>query len=178
MSPDLSEAALSEALGERPVRAYPAIVSTESDALAWARAGAPAGAVVVADYQLAPRGRGGFVWDMREGEGRGFSLVTRPDLPVRREGWPYIAASVALAEVAGSEATLRWPDEIRLREERWASVAVHAHVGPEAVEAAVISVHLLAADPPRGPLLARVVAAIEAHQDATEERVKEAFLAR
>ncbi|HWH34036.1 MAG TPA: hypothetical protein VNT56_01805 [Acidimicrobiales bacterium] len=54
---DLSAGVLAAALPDRPLRSYPAPLSTEADALAWARAGAPVGAVVVADYQAAPRGR-------------------------------------------------------------------------------------------------------------------------
>lgn len=55
LSTDLSAHALAEALPGRPVRSYPAMLSTEADALAWARAGADDGAVVVAGYQAAPR---------------------------------------------------------------------------------------------------------------------------
>ncbi|MDQ4130536.1 MAG: hypothetical protein M3133_06040, partial [Actinomycetota bacterium] len=73
----------------RPVRTYPAILSTSADAFAWARAGAPEGALVVADYQAAPRGRAGLPWEVRPGEGLGFSLVLRPELPPEREGWLY-----------------------------------------------------------------------------------------
>ncbi|MEJ7744106.1 MAG: hypothetical protein WKF73_17135, partial [Nocardioidaceae bacterium] len=48
---DLGPGAITAALGDRPVRAYPALLSTEAVGMAWAREGAPSGAVVVADYQ-------------------------------------------------------------------------------------------------------------------------------
>ena len=56
---DLSAEALAAVLPGRPIRAYPALLSTEADALAWARAGAPSGALVAAAYQAAPRCRAG-----------------------------------------------------------------------------------------------------------------------
>ena len=56
---DLAADALAADLPGRPLRSYPALLSTEADALAWARAGGPGGAVVVAGYQASPRGRAG-----------------------------------------------------------------------------------------------------------------------
>ena len=64
---DLDPDVLAQALPGRPVRSYPALLSTDADAQAWARTGASAGAVVVADYQASPRGRGGLPWTVRPG---------------------------------------------------------------------------------------------------------------
>ena len=81
LAADLSEEALAEAMPGRPLRRYVALLSTESDALAWARSGAPEGAVVVAEHQSAPRGRAGWPWNVPPGRNLGFSLVLRPQLP-------------------------------------------------------------------------------------------------
>jgi len=67
---------------------------------------------VVADYQASPRGRGGLPWTVVAGRGLGFSLVLRPDLSPLREGWPYVAATLAVAEVLGEHTGVEWPDTV------------------------------------------------------------------
>lgn len=158
---DLSLAALTAALPDRPIRTYPALLSTAADALAWARAGATAGAVVVADYQASPRGRAGLEWQVEQGRGLGFSLVLRPSLPATREGWIYIAASSALAEVIGAGTTISWPDEVHCDGRRAAAVGVETELGPRGVTWAVVNVLVHDAEPPRTNLLRRAVEAIE-----------------
>lgn len=156
---DLSAAALAAALGERPFRTYPALLSTEAEALAWARAGAPDGAVVAAGYQASPRGRAGLEWHAPPGESLAFSLVVRPRLPAPREGWLYVVASLGLADVL--DAGVRWPDEAVVDGSRAGAVAVHVALGPFGVDWAVVNVLVAQAPPPRAPLLARVVTAVE-----------------
>lgn len=168
---DLSATALGGVLGDRPLRAYPALLSTEADALAWARAGAPSGAVVVADYQVSPRGRSGRPWEVRAGEGLGFSIVVRPELPALREGWLYVAASAALADVLGTGGALTWPDEAWAADARVGAVGVHAELGAAAVEWAVVTVLADRATPPRGALLAGLLRAIEARLASPDEAV-------
>lgn len=168
---DLSPAALARALGDRPVRTYPAVLSTHADALAWARDGAPSGAVVVADYQVAPRGRAGLEWQVRPGVGLGFSVVLRPGLPAEREGYVYLAATAALATVATPETTLRWPDEVRGGHGRQAAVGVHAELSGPGVQWAVVTVLIENAHPPRGPLLAQAIEALRRHLEADPEKV-------
>ena len=111
---DLDQAALENAMPGRAIRSYPAQLSTEATAMAWARDGAEPGAVVVADYQASPRGRGGLPWVTQPGVGLGFTLLLRPELPPEREGWPYVPALLALYDVTGAQgtATLVWPDEV------------------------------------------------------------------
>ncbi|MFP5252143.1 MAG: biotin--[acetyl-CoA-carboxylase] ligase [Actinomycetes bacterium] len=161
MTDDLGAEALVAAVGERPVRTYPALLSTEADALAWARADAPDGAVVVADYQAAPRGRSGLLWQVVPGRDLAFSVVLRPQLALEREGWLYSVVTLALCDVCGDDARIRWPDEVRRGDVRVGAVGVHVEPGPRAVEWAVASVLLADVGPPRSPLLARVLAAID-----------------
>jgi BirA family transcriptional regulator, biotin operon repressor / biotin---[acetyl-CoA-carboxylase] ligase len=175
---DLSEAAVFDALAGRPVRSYPAILSTETDAIGWARAGGPTGSVVVAGYQASARGRGGYLWDVRPDEGLGFSVILRPELEARREGWPYIPAALALAELADPEAIIRWPDEVVVDGEVWATVAVQVELGDNRVEAAVVSAYLPTVEPPRAPVLADAVELIEAFMAEPEDDVIEAFVDR
>jgi BirA family biotin operon repressor/biotin-[acetyl-CoA-carboxylase] ligase len=88
--------------------------STNSDALALARDGAPEGIVVVADHQSAGRGRRARTWVAPPGGSLLLSVLLRP--PARVAGAVTMAAAVALAEaieeVAGITAGLKWPNDL------------------------------------------------------------------
>jgi BirA family biotin operon repressor/biotin-[acetyl-CoA-carboxylase] ligase len=194
MSDDLAAEELAPLLDPRPFRTYPALLSTEPEAMAWARSGAPTGAVVVADYQASPRGRGGWPWQVRPGEGLGFSLVLHPDLPPEREGWLYVAASVALADELG-DVRFGWPDTVISpdgmasdvmasdvmapdRDSVLARLGVFVQLGPQRTEWAVATVLVEHANPPRGPLLARVAAAVEERLAQPADAVLQAYTPR
>lgn len=178
MSEDLSPSALAAALPGRPVRAYPAALSTEADALAWARAGAPSGALVCAAYQAAPRGRAGLPWEVAADGATAFSLVLRPGLTDEREGWLYTLATSGLAEAFGPGAVIEWPDEVHEGGARLGAVGVQAEIGPGQVHWAVVNVLLAAALPPRAAVIARVVEAIEARLRAPSREVVADYTAR
>lgn len=177
---DLEASEVAAALGDRPVRAYPALLSTEAVGMAWAREGAPSGAVVVADYQASPRGRGGLPWTVRQGRGLGFTLLVRPDLPPQREGWPYVAALLGLLDVVGGAGTsLVWPDTVRGADGAdLARLGVYVELGPGRTEWVSATVLVEDASPPRGPLLARLVDAIEERLDAPAAAVLADYLPR
>ena len=168
-------AALEQALPDRPFRFYPAVLSTEADALAWARAGAPQGAVVTAGYQASPRGRAGFEWDV--GDGLAFSLVLRPRprVPTAREGWVYTVAVSGVADALGEHATIEWPDEVRSGGVRVGAVGAHVELDPLGVDWAVVNVLIHEPDP---ELVARIVEAIEARLAEASAPVLAAYLRR
>jgi BirA family biotin operon repressor/biotin-[acetyl-CoA-carboxylase] ligase len=176
LSADLTVDALADVMPGRAARSYPALLSTQAEGLAWARAGAPAGALVVADYQASPRGRGGVEWELSTGRGLGFSLVLRPRLPAPREGWLYVAATCGLADVLG--ARIEWPDEVRVDGGHSGAVGIDVGLGAVATEWAVVNVVVVAAPPPRAALLARVVEAIEARCESATTPVLADFLRR
>jgi BirA family biotin operon repressor/biotin-[acetyl-CoA-carboxylase] ligase len=99
-----------------PLRAYRSLTSTQTLARAWSAAGAPEGAVVLADHQTEGRGRHGRRWAAPGGSALLFSVVLRPALPAAR--WPEIplAAGCAVAEgleaVAPVAAKLKWPNDV------------------------------------------------------------------
>ena len=161
----------------RPVRAYPALLSSEADALAWARAGAPEGALVVAEYQASPRGRAGLEWRPRPGAGLVFSLVLRPRLAAEREGWLYVAASCGLADALGAE-SVEWPDEVHGPDGRLGAVGVYSELGPEGTEWAVVNVLVENVRPPRAPVVAGVVDAVEARYRSPSTPVLADYLRR
>lgn len=175
---DLSVEALAKALPARQLRTYPAVLSTSADALAWARAGAVEGAVVVADYQASARGRAGWEWPVRPGLDLCFSLVLRPRLPAEREGWLYTVAVSGLADALGEECRIEWPDEVVRDGTRAGAVGVEAHLGAEGTEWAVVNVLVPAAAPPRGRLLAAVVEAIESRYRSPTTPVLADYLRR
>src|SRR5512146_196733 len=96
---------------------YSAITgSTNSDALAAARSGAPHGSVYFADEQQAGRGRGNHAWHSVAGEGLYVSVLLRPDVTAARLPLLPLAAGLAAAEaiksVAALPVDLRWPNDL------------------------------------------------------------------
>ena len=103
-----------DALGA-PRRHLASCASTNDEAAAWARAGAPHGAAVIADEQTRGRGRMGRAWSSAAGEGLYLSLVLRPSLPPHRAPALTIAVGLALRDAAlalGVRAHLKWPNDL------------------------------------------------------------------
>jgi BirA family transcriptional regulator, biotin operon repressor / biotin---[acetyl-CoA-carboxylase] ligase len=83
--------------------------STNDRARELARAGAPHGTLVTAAEQSAGRGRQGRTWSAPAGRALLLSLVLRD--------WPYLVplvAALAVADVAGPEARVKWPNDVLL----------------------------------------------------------------
>jgi BirA family biotin operon repressor/biotin-[acetyl-CoA-carboxylase] ligase len=95
--------------------------STNERARALAVRGAPHGTLVTAGAQTAGRGRQGRTWEAPAGRALLMSLVLRD--------WPPLlplAAAVAVADVAGPEAAIKWPNDILLRGGKLAGILVEA----------------------------------------------------
>jgi BirA family biotin operon repressor/biotin-[acetyl-CoA-carboxylase] ligase len=123
---------------------------------------------MVAGYQAAARGWAGAPWTVQPDRSIGFSLLLRPPLPVDRPGWFYVAAAVGLADVradvladALGPARISWPDTVRAGSGATAAVAVHSDGDASVPRWVVVSALLTGVEQPRGPLVARAVAAIE-----------------
>ncbi len=80
MNDRLTEARLRTTLGQRPFRLYAQIGSTNDAAREWAAAGAPHGAVVLAEEQIAGRGRFARRWNAPPGTALLLSVIIRPGL--------------------------------------------------------------------------------------------------
>lgn len=104
--------------------------STNDDARALARDGAPHLAVVVSDEQRAGRGRRGRTWTAAAGESLLASWVVRPALPVER--WPVlpllagVAAVEAVRARAGVQAVLKWPNDLLVGPRKLGGILVEA----------------------------------------------------
>jgi BirA family biotin operon repressor/biotin-[acetyl-CoA-carboxylase] ligase len=81
--------------------------STNDRARALAQDGAPHGTLVTAGEQRAGRGRQGRTWSAPPGQALLLSLVLR-DPPALLP----LAAALAVAEVAGPEALIKWPNDV------------------------------------------------------------------
>jgi BirA family biotin operon repressor/biotin-[acetyl-CoA-carboxylase] ligase len=93
--------------------------STNERAKALATAGAPHGLLITASEQTAGHGRQGRSWTAPAGEGLLMSLVLR-DWP---ELLPLVAA-VAVAQTAGPDALIKWPNDVLLGGRKVAGILV------------------------------------------------------
>jgi len=112
----------------RPLSIVRETGSTNDDAKAGARDGAPHGAVWLAETQRAGRGRQGRTWISPPGENLTFSLLLRiPCAPARV---PPLALAVGLAvrevvaRAVGHHVRVKWPnDVVVVHGERWKKIA-------------------------------------------------------
>ncbi|MFD2355634.1 biotin--[acetyl-CoA-carboxylase] ligase [Nonomuraea ferruginea] len=129
--PPLSEAALNRAL-VRPgslwtgIRVADSTGSTNADLAKAARDGAPEGAVLAAEEQVAGRGRLGRPWTAPAYVGLTFSVLLRPEAPVTAYGWlPLlfgVAAASAVRRLAEVDVRLKWPNDLLIGERKLAGV--------------------------------------------------------
>jgi len=93
--------------------------STNERARALARAGAPHGTLVTATEQTAGRGRQGRAWIAPAGGALLCSLVLR-ELP----GLLPLAAALAVGDVAGPAARIKWPNDVLLDDRKVAGILI------------------------------------------------------
>ena len=144
---DLTQAAIERALRGRfgrPLRVYPSIGSTNTDALEWTAAGAPEGAVVVTNHQTAGRGRWDRTWFSAPGTALQFSVVLRPDLETSRFGLLTTLIGVAVAEgieaVAPVSAQIKWPNDVLIGGRKTAGILVESRSTSHRIEVAVAGI--------------------------------------
>ena len=100
------------------------IGSTNDRARALAAAGAPHGTLVTAGEQTAGRGRQGRTWTAPQGQALLCSLLLREHdalLPLR--------AGLAVADLAGPAARVKWPNDVLLDGRKLAGILVEARPG-------------------------------------------------
>jgi len=150
--PALDGPALSAALTRdsdlwRSLEVVPEIGSTNAALVAAAAAGEPEGAVLVAEHQVAGRGRLDRVWTSPPRAGLTVSFLLRPDVPAARRGWLPLLTGVALAEavgeVTGVRASLKWPNDLlALDGRKLAGILAESHGSPAHPTAVVVGVGL------------------------------------
>jgi BirA family biotin operon repressor/biotin-[acetyl-CoA-carboxylase] ligase len=129
-------------LGE--LKYFEAVGSTNDEALAWAREGAPDFSLIVADEQTMGRGRMDRPWFTPPGTALAFSLIFRPT----PEEQQYTSRLVGLAALAVTEAVrklglnpeIKWPNDVLLDQRKLAGVLIEASWVEEEVAFVVIGV--------------------------------------
>jgi BirA family transcriptional regulator, biotin operon repressor / biotin---[acetyl-CoA-carboxylase] ligase len=118
--------------------------STNFDAMAGARAGAPHGSVWLADEQTAGRGRGDHRWHSAAGEGLYVSVLLRPRIPAERVHLlPLVAglaAVQAIRHVAAVAIDLRWPNDLLVGPRKTGGILVEAQIDSKMLRHAVIGI--------------------------------------
>ncbi len=97
------------------IRWVPETGSTNEDAFALGKSGAPAGIVCAAETQRAGRGRMDRSWFSPPRRGLYCSVLLRPDLPLSRAGFLSFCAALAMTDAlgeAGLPAMIKWPNDI------------------------------------------------------------------
>ncbi len=126
--------------------------STNSEALAMARSGAPGGTLVYSEEQTAGKGRKDRTWVSPAGAGLYFTLILRPAQP--RQFWPLLThvASVALAETLKTlpdekiiptslDIDIKWPNDVLLSGRKVAGILLETiSAGGEENPAAVVGI--------------------------------------
>jgi BirA family biotin operon repressor/biotin-[acetyl-CoA-carboxylase] ligase len=140
--------ALAETIFAGKLHLSPVTDSTNNDALAAGRGGAPHGSVYVADEQRAGRGRGGHGWRSAAGEGLYVSVLLRPEISAAVLPLVPLAAGLAAADAVRSAASLhidlRWPNDLMIGERKAGGILVEArtdaHPGGSRVAMAVVGI--------------------------------------
>ena len=96
-------------------------VSTNERARTLASAGAPHGTVVTADEQTAGRGRQGRTWTAPAGRALLLSLIVRELDPLLS-----LRAGLAVADLAGAAARVKWPNDVLLDGRKVAGILVES----------------------------------------------------
>jgi BirA family transcriptional regulator, biotin operon repressor / biotin---[acetyl-CoA-carboxylase] ligase len=140
--PPLDAAVLNRALTGpgarwREVQVVEETASTNSDLAARARAGAPAGTVLVAEHQTGGRGRLDRAWSSPARAGLTLSVLLDPaPVPVARWPWVPLLAGVAFAEgvrrAADVDVELKWPNDLLVGDRKLAGILSEQVSGPEA----------------------------------------------
>lgn len=131
--------------------------STNDDARALAAAGAPHGALVVADAQTAGRGRLGRVWRSPAGENLYASFVLRPAVTLTDAPSLSLVVGLAVAEAVaahapGADVRVKWPNDVRAGGKKLAGVLMEASLrGAELAWVIVgVGINVRGAAPPAG----------------------------
>jgi len=118
--------------------------STNADAVAAARDGAPHGSVFFADEQLAGRGRADHGWISVAGAGLYVSVLLRPQIPASHLPLLPLAAGLAAAEaihaVSGLKVDLRWPNDLLIGPRKTGGILVEANLESKSLPHAVVGI--------------------------------------
>lgn len=150
LDPNAITAALQTNWLARSLHYVPEVDSTNEMLQEMAQAGAPAGAMVITDYQRRGRGRLQRRWESPPRASLLFSLLFRPKWPLRRVQWLTMLAGLAVAEAieseCGLETGLKWPNDVMIRQgDQWRKVCgllLVAGLQADEIEYAIVGIGL------------------------------------
>ena len=104
------------------LRHFDTLQSTNVTAVAFAKAGAPEGTVIVAEQQDGGRGRMKRVWSSPKG-GLWFTIILRPQIDPQYVAQVTLAAGVAVAKVLrklyeSDDIRIKWPNDLLLNDKK------------------------------------------------------------
>jgi BirA family biotin operon repressor/biotin-[acetyl-CoA-carboxylase] ligase len=171
-----ADAVTARLAGRWSVAAVDQTGSTNADLLAAAVAGAAAGTVLVAESQSGGRGRLGRSWVSPAGAGLTFSMLLRPAPPVSRWGWLPLLTGLALARTLGSEARLKWPNDLLFGPRGGKAAGILAQSGEDAV---VVGVGLnVSTSQAELPVEAATSLLLEGHRELDRAELLVGFLSK
>jgi len=140
------QARLTTRLIGRNLELYEKIDSTNTRAVALARAGAPEGTLILAEGQTAGRGRMGRHWHAPKGSSLLVSLILRPPLLPRQAQRATmivsLAAIQAIAQVSGLRTQVKWPNDVVLGGKKVGGILTELGLRGEQLDYAVVGLGL------------------------------------
>jgi len=160
------------------IRYFDTIGSTNDEALTWAEAGAPDGALVIADQQTKGRGRLGRPWVTNPGAALAFSIILRPT----EEEISHLVLFSPLAGLAVClslqnlhlSAEIKWPNDVLLARRKTCGILAESAWQGEKLQAVVIGIGINVA-PSSVPPAAEVLfpaTCVEEHLEEPVDRIE------
>jgi len=132
----------------KAIKLYDVIESTQNAAHEALLAGAPEGAVVLAEGQSSGRGRFGRAWFSPPGKGIYMSFVLRPNVPLALAPQMTLLIAVALCRAirkeTGANAAIKWPNDILIDGRKACGILVETMLEADAVKAMIAGVGITA----------------------------------
>lgn len=118
--------------------------STNDDAAAAAKAGAPHGALFGAETQSRGRGRRGSEWVSAPGAGLWFSLLLRPELSAELAPGLALCAGLAVREAVAprvsSSVQVKWPNDVMAGGRKLAGILVESQVSGARLVSVIVGI--------------------------------------
>lgn len=162
----------------RDVSWHDSLPSTQDLARAKATQGSNEGLIVIADEQTAGRGRQGRTWVSPRGKNLYFTLLLRPKIQQLRGLSMALPLAIveALAEVAGVDSSIKWPNDVLVTGKKISGVLIDAELEGQEVEYVLAGVGInVNFDPRPYPEIAATATSIVAATSV--ETSREAILA-
>lgn len=137
-------------IGE-PCTFRPVTESTNDDALAALRDGAPSGALFVAGDQRRGRGRRGNGWHSSPDASLSFSILLRPALSLARASGLSLVVGLSVRQAVAqllesvksdARASVKWPNDVLVSRRKLAGILVESQVRAGRLSAAIVGVGL------------------------------------